>query len=206
MHVCVNPKQFLPRLKALAGILDTKEYAALTLGFTAPEGKFQVRARGLSFVARLLEGRFPPWKEVFVSPETSKTALRVMDPRRLLQILKETTRYTTRESRATELRLRGHVLTIVVENDQARTTRELVVRNLSEAPDKEASLVINPLYLLEYLTAETSPSCSRFPQRRVLPSSVRARAFACAHAARAGGRGAETGVPHPNRRIAPRQP
>jgi hypothetical protein len=66
-----------------------------------------------------------------VFPHTSKTTLRVMDPGRLLQILKETTRYTTRASRATELRLRGHVLTIVVENDQARTTRELVVRNLS---------------------------------------------------------------------------
>ena len=161
-------------LKALAGILDTKEYAALTLGFT-PEGKFQVRARGLLFVARLLEGRFPNWKEVF--PETSKTALRVMDPRRFLQVLKETTRYTTRESRATELKLRGHVLTIVVENDRARTTRELVVRNLSEAPDKEASLVINPLYLLEYLAAETQPFVLSFPPEKGTPLLCQSEGF-----------------------------
>ena len=161
-------------LKALAGILDTKEYAALTLGFT-PEGKFQVRACGLVFVAKLLEGRFPAWKEVF--PETSKTTLRVMDPGRLLQLLKETTRYTTRESRATEFRLRRHVLTIVVENDRARTTRELVVRNLSEAPDEEASLVVDPRYLLDYLAAQTQAFVLSFPPEKGTPLLCQSEGF-----------------------------
>ncbi len=163
-------------LKAMAGILDTTEYPALTLGFTR-EGKFQVRARGLLFVARLLEGRFPNWREVFVRTEPSKTALRVMNPKWFLQVLKETSRYTTRENRATELRLRGHVLTIVVENDRARTTRELVVRNLSEAPDKEASLVINPLYLIEYLTAETQPFVLSFPSEKGIPLLCESEGF-----------------------------
>src|SRR5512135_440087 len=165
-------------LKALAGILDTTEYPALTLGFT-PEGKFQVRARGLLFVARLLEGRFPPWKEVF--PEPSKTALRVMDPGRFLQVLKETTRYTTRQSRATELRLHRHVLTIVVENDRARTTRELVVRNLSEASDndynKEASIVVDPRYVLEYLAAQTQPFVLSFPPEKGTPLLCESEGF-----------------------------
>jgi len=156
-----------------------------------------VRARGLSFVAKLLEGRCPPWKEVFVSPETSKTALQVMDPGRLLQILKETTRYTTRESRATELTLCAHVLTIVVENDQARITRELVVRNLSEAPDNEASLVIDPLYVLDYLAAQSQSFVLSFPQRRVPPFSARARAFASLMALEQAQRSSQqTGVPH----------
>ncbi len=161
-------------LKAMAGILDTTEYPALTLGFTR-EGKFQLRARGLLFVARLLEGRFPNWREVI--PKPSKTALRVMNPKWFLQVLKETTRYTTRENRATELKLRGHVLTIVVENDRARTTRELVVRNLSEAPDKEASLVINPLYLIEYLTAETQPFVLSFPSEKGTPLLCESEGF-----------------------------
>ena len=179
-------------LKALAAILDTMENATLTLGFT-PDGKFQVRARGLTFVARLLEGRFPPWKEVF--PETSKTTLRVMDPGRLLQLLKETTRYTTRASRATEFRLRGHVLTIVVENDQARTTRELVVRNLSEAPHQEASLVINPLYVLEYLAAQKQPFVLSFPPGKGIPLLCESEGFRFALMPLEQAERSETGVP-----------
>jgi len=130
-----------------------------------------------------------------VFPETSKTTLRVMYPRRLLQLLKETTRYTTRESRATELKLRRHVLTIVVENDRARTTRELVVRNLSEAPDEEASLVINPLYLLEYLAAQTQPFVLSFPPEKGTPLLCESEGFRFALMPLEQAQRSETGVP-----------
>jgi len=106
-----------------------------------------------------------------------------MDPGRLLQILKETTRYTTRESRATELTLCAHVLTIVVENDQARITRELVVRNLSEAPDNEASLVIDPLYVLDYLAAQSQSFVLSFPPEKGTPLLCQSEGFRFAHGA-----------------------
>jgi len=118
-----------------------------------------------------------------------------MYPRRLLQLLKETTRYTTRESRATELKLRRHVLTIVVENDRARTTRELVVRNLSEAPDEEASLVINPLYLLEYLAAQTQPFVLSFPPEKGTPLLCESEGFRFALMPLEQAQRSETGVP-----------
>jgi DNA polymerase-3 subunit beta len=180
-------------LKALAAILDAKEYPALTLGLTAPEGKCQVQARGLLFVSRLLEGRFPAWKEVF--PQPSKAALRVMNPGRLLQLLKETTRYTTRQSPATELRLRRHVLTIVVENDHARTSRELIVRNLSEAPDQEASVVVDPRYLLAYLAAQTQPFVLSFPPEKGTPLLCQSEGFRFVLMPLEQAEKSETGVP-----------
>ena len=116
-------------LVALAGILALMENAPLTLGFT-PEGRLQVKAPSLFFTSRLLEGRFPPWKEVL--PEPSKTALKVLDPGRLQKALKEAFQLTVQGNRATELRLAGARLGIVVQNDTASFRTDIVVQNLSE--------------------------------------------------------------------------
>src|SRR5512135_717758 len=172
------PEAIVPirAIRALAGILDAKEYPTLTLGFAAPEAKFQVRTRGLFFVTRLLAaGELPSWEEVF--RETPKTAVRVMDPGRFRQLLEETTRAAPRKSPVTELRLRRHVLSIVVANDGARIARELVVRNLSEAPDEEASLVVDPRPVLEYLAAETRPFVLSFPPREGRPLLCQSEGF-----------------------------
>ena len=107
MHSCIHAFQATPLIAADSA---TMENAALTLGFS-PEGRFQVQARGLFFHANLLEGRFPPWKDDF--PEPSQSTAQVSDPKRMLQILRETTRFTNRCSRTTELRLQGPVLKIV---------------------------------------------------------------------------------------------
>ena len=147
-------------LRTLTNILATMENAALTLGFS-PEGRFQVQARGLFFHANLLEGRFPPWKDDF--PEPSPSTAQVSDPTQMLQVLRETTRFTIRGSRTTELRLQGQVLKIVVDNEEASTTRELFVKNLSERPEEEASVVIDPLHLLGYLRVQTQPFLLSFP-------------------------------------------
>lgn len=161
-------------LKALAALLETFEYAGLTLGFT-PDGWFRVQGPGLVFVARLLEGQFPTWKQVF--PRPSETAARVTDPKRLLRALKEAARYTTWDRRAVELRLRGHELTVAVENALARTTRAIAVRNLSEAPEGEASVVIDPAHLLGYLAAETRPFVLSFPPEEGTPLVCQAEGF-----------------------------
>ena len=116
-----------------------------------------------------------------------------MDPGRLLQVLKETTRYTTRESRATELKLRGHVLTIVVENDRARTTRELVVRSFarwlrtSRRPptDQQGGFPRHrdPRYVLDYLAAQRQSFALSFPPKKGTPRLCRSEGFRFAHLA-----------------------
>jgi DNA polymerase III sliding clamp (beta) subunit (PCNA family) len=142
------------------------ENAQLTLGFT-PEGRFRARAPQLVFTSRLLEGGFPPWREVF--PEPSKTTLKVLDPGRLQKALKEAFQGTVQGSRATELRLSGARLGIVVQNDEATFQTDIVVLNLSEKPQKEASVFIDPSYLLCYLARMRAPFVLWFPPERGRP-------------------------------------
>jgi DNA polymerase-3 subunit beta len=153
-------------LKALAVVLGTMENTRLTLAFTK-EGRFEVRAPDFHFTSRLLEGRFPPWKEVL--PESSKTSLRVVDTERLQKALKDAYRFTSRESRATVLTLHRSTLTISVSTDQASTSIVLPVQNTSEDREVEASVTIDPSYLLSYLGASRRTFDLWFPPEKHTP-------------------------------------
>jgi DNA polymerase III sliding clamp (beta) subunit (PCNA family) len=150
-------------LGTLAAALATRQNVPLTLGFTA-EGRFQVQGHGLLFTARLLEGRFPAWRAVV--PPPSKTAARIDQPERLGKLLKEAQRYTRKESRGVELRLVGHLLTIVVENDWVSTMRDMVVRNLSPHPEEKARVTIDPASLLDYLAVQRQAFTLWFPPEK----------------------------------------
>jgi DNA polymerase III subunit beta len=150
-------------LATLATVLATRENALLTLGFTA-DARFQVQSSGLLFTARLLEGRFPAWRAVF--PPPSAVAARIDQPDRLGKLLKEAQRYTRKDSRGVELRLLRHMLTIVVENDWASTTREMVVRTLSQHPEEEARVTIDPAFLLDYLAVQRQAFTLWFPPEK----------------------------------------
>jgi DNA polymerase-3 subunit beta len=153
-------------LSSLVATLRLMENAELTLGFTA-EGRFQATAQGLAFTARLPEGRFPNWKEVF--PESASTSVRVEGPARLVKGLKDLVRFTTREARAMTLTLVGHALTLAVDNDQAKAQVEVRVRNLSAVPDHEVSLCIDPRSLLDFLDGAGRSFDLWFPSEKGVP-------------------------------------
>lgn len=150
-------------LAGLAAVLRSMEAApppSLALGFTRC-GRLRVDGRGLSFSARMTEGVSPAWRDSFPAPGNS--GVRVDDPARLEKALKEVARFTTKERRAVELRLRRHTLAIAVENDEAATSVELPVRNLSVNPGPEAAAAIDPASLLDYLAVQHAAFEIRFP-------------------------------------------
>ncbi len=162
---CVAPAVAARPLKALAGILLGRE-TKVELGFTAT-GRLLVRGSGLVFSARQLPGRFPCWREDI--PDPPRAAFQVDDPAGFQKALKETARLLVPGQRNMSLRLHRYLLTLAVDNDEASTTREIPVRNLSEDIERAASLVIDPAYLLPYLAAQCGPFAFAFPPAPGLP-------------------------------------
>ena len=131
----------------------------LTLGFT-PGGRFQLAGEGLSVSARLLEGRFPAWREAL--PPASPWSARV-DPHQLREAVKGLSRFTVPGERTMRVRLEGPTLTLSVANAEASSSAVVPVRNLSERPGEVATTDLDPRYLLSYLDAERSSFVLRFP-------------------------------------------
>ena len=141
-------------LAGLAGVVRSMEAApppSLTVGFTRC-GQLRIEGKGVSFTARMTEGLFPDWKSSV--PASGEAALRIDDPARLERALKEAARYTNKEHPAVGLRLRRHMFTVSVENEEAATCVELPVRNLSEDAGLEVAAVIEPASLLKYLAVQ----------------------------------------------------
>lgn len=167
------PVVLMRALKAFISALEGIENAELELAFTAGE-RFQAKAKDLFFSVRLPEGRFPSsWREVF--PEEASFGCRVDDPLRLKRAVKDILRFTVQGSRATELRLSGHLLTLSTQNDEAKAQTQAIVRNLSPTRD-EAQTTIDPEYLLRFLEASGHPFDLWFPPEKGTPLVCRGEA------------------------------
>jgi DNA polymerase-3 subunit beta len=151
--------------RALVAALALDENAGLEVAFTARE-RFQAKTRHLSFSVRLPEGRFPTWKEVF--PASPRVGFRVDDPMRLLKTLKEVLRLADRDARSTELRHSGRTLAVVLRSEQVSATFELAARSLS-GERVEASVMIDPGYLIKFLEVSTQPFSLWLPPEKGWP-------------------------------------
>ncbi len=167
------PVVLMKPLKALVAALGPAENAELEVAFTATE-RFQAKTKGLFFTVGLPEGRFPSsWREVF--PEEASFGCRIDDPPRLQRAVRDILRFTVQGSRATELRLSGHSLTLSTQNDEAKAETQVTVRNLSATRD-EVSTTIDPEYLLRFLERSGQPFDLWFPPEKGTPLVCRGEA------------------------------
>jgi DNA polymerase III sliding clamp (beta) subunit (PCNA family) len=157
-------------LVEVLGVLEPNQ--KLTLGFT-PQGCFQLEGKGLSMWARLLEGRFPNYQNVFPaeSPFLAK-----LDSSLLLREVKSLAKLPTFEERGMTMRLEGAKLILGVQNAEATTSSVVPVVNLSGSPGQAVSVAIDPERLIPALEANRSSTLVvKFP-----PCSEDALRFECA--------------------------
>ncbi|RUL84587.1 DNA polymerase III subunit beta [Tautonia sociabilis] len=157
-------------LRALAAVLEAMAPTSVRLGFTEV-GKLIAEAKGLRFIAKQIEGRFPSWKQVFPE-EPSATAARVLDAPRLAKALREALKLTTRSSRAVKFTLHGHVVRLDVDNDDATFASEVaaVVQNVSADREQPASVSLDVSYLVSFLDALGRAEFTlRFPAEKGQP-------------------------------------
>ena len=83
-----------------------------------------------------------------------------------MQALKSAQAMTTREYRGMELRLRRSTLTLRVGNQEGTSELAVPVRNLSEDPDSELVVTVDPTYLVNYLALQKGVFTLTFPPEK----------------------------------------